>query len=172
MVLKVVKPKKKIYKIAYATLNYVKQIHSNDESIIQSSNNDELTEAEKLLAEIRKNGNAPINNNDDDLDFDEDPYGTRSLSSVKMNEYDVALNNARKQFEEKLSNDMMDDMMNILSNTENNEPIQIKVASKQESPMSNLKGITFPIIQETKPITQLDKIAEAVNGLNWSVGAR
>ena len=168
MVLKVVKPKKKIYKISYATLNYIKQIPVMQQ---ETENNNEveteMTEAEIALANFRKSSNI-ISDKDATIDLEDDNY-SREIKSSGDIEFDKEFGNIQKQLEEKISSDMMDNMVDIVLGNTNTR----KVASVTEkNSMSDLKGLTIPIVQESKELTPNEKLLEAVSSINWTLGGR
>ena len=60
----------------------------------------------------------------------------------------------------------MDDIMSNLSNTLNTK----KKSVAKKKPMSDLKGLTKPIVHESKQFTQ--SMSDIFSNLDWTMGSR
>ena len=149
--------------------NYVNEVH-NEESInvtnvAEDSKQEEtehLTEAELALKRIKQSG--PIIG-----DFSQDTPTTmnagsiggsnsRSLSDIQADrKLDMAGYSEEKS---------MDDIMSNLSNSFNTK--KKTVANKK--PMSDFKGLTKPIVHESKQFTQ--SMSDIFSNLDWTMGSR
>lgn len=167
---------------------YVKSV--KDEKFLDIQNlandNDEdenLTEAERALKMIRGGGGgglmadlSTINNSSDDDIMDgfsaSTHSGSRSLSSIKHSEFDVEDYNAFN--EDKFVADLLSGMKKTGALNNQEVVVQKPVEQKKElNSMSNLKGLTKPIvISDTQQTSSTHSLQDALNNIDWSMGAR
>lgn len=166
---------------------YVKSVKDEDFLDIQNlaNDNDEdenLTEAERALKMIRGGGGGgliadlqTINNSSDDImdGFSASTHsGSRSLSSIKHSEFDVEDYNAFN--EDKFVADLLSGMKKTGALNNQEVVVQKPVEQKKElNSMSNLKGLTKPIvISDTQQTSSTNSLQDALNNIDWSMGAR
>lgn len=167
---------------------YVKSVKDEDFLDIQNLANDNdddenLTEAERALKMIRGGGGgglmadlSTINNSSDDDIMDgfsaSTHSGSRSLSSIKHSEFDVEDYNAFN--EDKFVADLLSGMKKTGALNNQEVVVQKPVEQKKElNSMSNLKGLTKPIvISDTQQTSSTNSLQDALNNIDWSMGAR
>lgn len=167
---------------------YVKSVKDEDFLDIQNLANDNdddenLTEAERALKMIRGGGGgglmadlSTINNSSDDDIMDgfsaSTHSGSRSLSSIKHSEFDVEDYNAFN--EDKFVVDLLSGMKKTGALNNQEVVVQKPVEQKKElNSMSNLKGLTKPIvISDTQQTSSTNSLQDALNNIDWSMGAR
>ena len=144
-----------------------------------------LTEAERALAMLRRGGNldggiigdfSSINDSysDDVMDgFSASTQGgSRSLASIKSenSEYNVEDYNAFN--EDVFVADLLKGMKKTGALNQQEEVVVQQEEPKKSNAMSNLKGLTKPIVTEAKPMMSSNSLQDALNSIDWSMGAR
>ena len=131
---------------------------------LDEEEDDNLTEAEKVLAKIRKSG--PIigdfTNVNQPSTYDTGGFdsGTRSLKDIGSKKLDYT----NIKSEEQLMQETMEDI---------SAKIQKQIVAKRKNPMANLKGLTKPIVQQQSQFEYgRNGLANKLSDLNWSFGKR
>ena len=149
--------------------NYVNEVHDeetiNVTNIAEDSNQEKtehLTEAELALKRIKQSG--PIIG-----DFGQDIPTTMNTGSIgdsssrSLSDIQADRKLDMTGYSEEKS---MDDIMSNLSNTLNTK----KKSVAKKKPMSDLKGLTKPIVHESKQFTQ--SMSDIFSNLDWTMGSR
>lgn len=132
-----------------------------------------MTEAERMLAKIRATGSAPIMTNfpteSDDGLFD-DESGSRSLADIKQDRIMAqAMGSMEIKSDTVLETQLFEKAMDDLA-----QKLHSKKTASVKSPMSGLKGLTKPIVvpQSTQFGGGSNTLANKLANLNWSSGSR
>ena len=149
--------------------NYVNEVHNEENinvtNIAEDSNQEKteyLTEAELALKRIKQSG--PIIG-----DFGQDIPTTMNTGSIgdsssrSLSDIQADRKLDMTGYSEEKS---MDDIMSNLSNTLNTK----KKSVAKKKPMSDLKGLTKPIVHESKQFTQ--SMSDIFSNLDWTMGSR
>lgn len=139
----------------------VKQEENINVDNIVEKEQDNMTEAEKALARIRKSG--PIIG-----DFSDESNVTVASTGFSSSENrSLADIKAKRQLDVNSFNEenLMDDALMHLG-----QKLQKKEQTANVKPMGNLKGLTKPIVHENQQFK--NNISDIFSNLNWTMGSR
>lgn len=139
----------------------VKQEENINVDNIDEKEQDNMTEAEKALARIRKSG--PIIG-----DFSDESNATVASTGFSSSENrSLADIKAQRQLDVNSFNEenLMDDALMHLG-----QKLQKKEQTANVKPMGNLKGLTKPIVHENQQFK--NNISDIFSNLNWTMGSR
>ena len=139
----------------------VKQEENINVDNIDGKEQDNMTEAEKALARIRKSG--PIIG-----DFSDESNATVASTGFSSSENrSLADIKAQRQLDVNSFNEenLMDDALMHLG-----QKLQKKEQTANVKPMGNLKGLTKPIVHENQQFK--NNISDIFSNLNWTMGSR
>src|SRR5574344_1307775 len=153
--------------------DYVKEVHASENISVTNISADKvkkeevkMTAAVKALFELRQSGSAigDFSNSESISTIDSSFSGSRSLASVKQ-ERSLDVDN---DFFDNQGNDKSMDM--LVESLSNSITKPVKTASVEKKPMSNLHGLTKPIVQTSKPFKS--SLNDLFNEVNWTIGGR
>lgn len=145
-------------------------INNADPSLSKEEEN--LTEAEKALRKIKKSGpvigdfsqEVPTKSNNVDMSNYEEHRSLADIKADRLMESTVA-----NLTSESINGDLSEGMEALKSSLASNTK-QKKVANHKKNPMSDLQGLTKPVVQQS--VSFRKSLKDKFSDLGWSMGSR